>query len=160
MVVLRSPIHANEPSEYNGMLYRTSNRVLNNGIKVIILICMDGTSQYHHHQFFTPFSTSIPFFSVMLISFILLAFPSSSFLWIWLLEFAIACCIYLICPLWRKAWLFDTLGCIFPPFFSLFPPLDVESLSLAFYLFSNCIDYRDLAGWQNLPTRTLDSWTW
>ena len=51
VVVLRSPIHANEPSEYNGMLYRTSNRVLNNGIKVIILICMDGTSQYHHHQF-------------------------------------------------------------------------------------------------------------
>ena len=30
VVVLRSPIHANEPSEYNGMLYRTSNRVLNN----------------------------------------------------------------------------------------------------------------------------------
>ena len=51
VVVLRSPIHANEPSEYNGMLYRTSNRVLNNGIKVIILICMDGTSQYHHHPF-------------------------------------------------------------------------------------------------------------
>ena len=50
MVVLRSPIHANEPSEYNGMLYRTSNRVLNNGIKVIILICMDGTSQYHHYR--------------------------------------------------------------------------------------------------------------
>ena len=50
VVVLRSPIHANEPSEYNGMLYRTSNRVLNNGIKVIILICMDGTSKYHHHQ--------------------------------------------------------------------------------------------------------------
>ena len=49
VVVLRSPIHANETSEYNGMLYRTSNRVLNNGIKVIILICMDGTSQYHHH---------------------------------------------------------------------------------------------------------------
>ena len=49
VVVLRSPIHANEPNEYNGMLYRTSNRVLNNGIKVIILICMDGTSQYHHH---------------------------------------------------------------------------------------------------------------
>ena len=49
VVVLRSPIHANEPSEYNGMLYRASNRVLNNGIKVIILICMDGTSQYHHH---------------------------------------------------------------------------------------------------------------
>ena len=52
MVVLRSPIHANEPGEYNGMLYRTSNRVLNNGIKVIILICMDGTSQYHHHPKF------------------------------------------------------------------------------------------------------------
>ena len=52
VVVLRSPIHANEPSEYNGMLYRTSNRILNNGIKVIILICMDGTSQYHHHQKF------------------------------------------------------------------------------------------------------------
>ena len=51
VVVLRSPIHANEPSEYNGMLYRTSNRVLNNGIKVIILICMDGTSQYHHHPY-------------------------------------------------------------------------------------------------------------
>ena len=51
VVVLRSPIHANEPSEYNGMLYHTSNRVLNNGIKVIILICMDGTSQYHHHPF-------------------------------------------------------------------------------------------------------------
>ena len=50
VVVLRSPIHANEPSEYNGMLYRTSNRVLNNGIKVIILICMDGTSQYHHYH--------------------------------------------------------------------------------------------------------------
>ena len=50
VVGLRSPIHANEPSEYNGMLYRTSNRVLNNGIKVIILICMDGTSQYHHHR--------------------------------------------------------------------------------------------------------------
>ena len=49
VVVLRSPIHANEPSEYNGMLYRSSNRVLNNGIKVIILICMDGTSQYHHY---------------------------------------------------------------------------------------------------------------
>ena len=62
VVVLRSPIHANEPSEYNGMLYRTSNRVLNNGIKVIILICMDGTSQYHHHQFWylvfkSPFIT-------------------------------------------------------------------------------------------------------
>ena len=51
VVVLRSPIHANEPSEYNGMLYRSSNRVLNNGIKVIILICMDGTSQYHHYHF-------------------------------------------------------------------------------------------------------------
>ena len=51
VVVLRSPIHANEPSEYNGMLYRSSNRVLNNGIKVNILICMDGTSQYHHYQF-------------------------------------------------------------------------------------------------------------
>ena len=50
VVVLRSPIHANEPSEYNGMLYRSSNRVLNSGIKVIILICMDGTSQYHHYQ--------------------------------------------------------------------------------------------------------------
>ena len=50
LVVLRSPIHANEPSESNGMLYRTSNRVLNNGIKVIILICMDGSSQYHHHR--------------------------------------------------------------------------------------------------------------
>ena len=39
-------------SQVNTMacLYRTSNRVLNNGIKVIILICMDGTSQYHHHQ--------------------------------------------------------------------------------------------------------------
>ena len=55
VVVLRSPIHANEPSEYNGMLYRTSNRVLNNGIKVIILICMDGTSQYHHHPNFTDY---------------------------------------------------------------------------------------------------------
>ena len=54
MVVLRSPIHANEPSEYSGILYRTSNRVLNNGTKVIILICMDGTSQYHHHQKFKP----------------------------------------------------------------------------------------------------------
>ena len=51
VVVLRSPIHANEPSEYNGMLYRSSNRVLNNGIKVIILICMDGTSQYQHYLF-------------------------------------------------------------------------------------------------------------
>ena len=49
VVVLRSPIHANEPSEYNGMLYCTSNRELNNGIKVIILICIDGTSQYHNH---------------------------------------------------------------------------------------------------------------
>ena len=52
VVVLRSPILANEPSEYNGMLYRTSNRVLNNRIKDIILICMDGTSQYHHHQIY------------------------------------------------------------------------------------------------------------
>ena len=52
VVVLRSPIHANKPSEYNGMLYHTSKRVLNNGIKVIILICMDGTSQYHHHPFY------------------------------------------------------------------------------------------------------------
>ena len=58
VVVLRSPIHANEPSEYNGMLYRSSNRVLNNGIKVIILICMDGTSQYHHYQLFVP--TNLP----------------------------------------------------------------------------------------------------
>ena len=58
VVVLRSPIHANEPSEYNGMLYRTSNRVLNNGIKVIILICMDGTSQYHHHLFRAYFACS------------------------------------------------------------------------------------------------------
>ena len=41
--------HSCKWHEYNGMLYRTSNRVLNNGIKVIILICMDGTSQYHHH---------------------------------------------------------------------------------------------------------------
>ena len=55
VVVLRSPIHANEPSEYNGMLYRSSNRVLNNGIKVIILICMDGTSQYHHYPFSRTF---------------------------------------------------------------------------------------------------------
>ena len=56
-MVLRSPIHANEPSEYNGMLYRTSNRVLNNGIRVIILICIDGTSQYHHD----PKNIAIPF---------------------------------------------------------------------------------------------------
>ena len=55
VVVLRSPIHANEPSEYKGMLYRTSNRLLNNGIKVIILICMDGTSQYHHHRVFSRY---------------------------------------------------------------------------------------------------------
>ena len=61
VVVLRSPIHANEPSEYNGMLYRTSNRVLNNGIKVIILICMDGTSQYHHYPFFWPLHFSIKY---------------------------------------------------------------------------------------------------
>ena len=47
---IEKSIHANEPSEYNGMLYRSSNRVLNNGIKVIILICMDGTSQYHHYR--------------------------------------------------------------------------------------------------------------
>ena len=59
VVVLRSPIHANEPSEYNGMLYRTSNRVLNNGIKVIILICMDGTSQYHHHRSFSSYIISV-----------------------------------------------------------------------------------------------------
>ena len=50
VVVLRSPIHANEPSEYNGILYCTSNRELNNGIKVIILICIDWTSQYHNHR--------------------------------------------------------------------------------------------------------------
>ena len=61
VVVLRSPIHANEPSEYNGMLYRTSNRVLNNGIKVIILICMDGTSQYHHHPFYDTNYKFLPF---------------------------------------------------------------------------------------------------
>ena len=61
VVVLRSPIHANEPSEYNGMLYRTSNRVLNNGIKVIILICMDGTSQYHHHPFYLSVKRDIIF---------------------------------------------------------------------------------------------------
>ena len=60
VVVLRSPIHANEPSEYNGMLYRSSNRVLNNGIKVIILICMDGTSQYHHHRFFDVYFIDWP----------------------------------------------------------------------------------------------------
>ena len=28
------------------------------------------------------------------------------------------------------------------------------------YSVSDCIDYRDLAGWQNSPTRTLNSWTW
>ena len=50
VVVLRSPIHGNEPSEYNGTLYYTSNWELNNGIKVIILICIDGTSQYHNHR--------------------------------------------------------------------------------------------------------------
>ena len=33
-----------------GMLYHTSNRVLNNGIKVIILIFMDGPSQYRTYQ--------------------------------------------------------------------------------------------------------------
>ena len=27
VVVLRSPIHANEPSEYNGMLYRVSGQL-------------------------------------------------------------------------------------------------------------------------------------
>ena len=64
VVVLRSPIHANEPSEYNGMLYRTSNRVLNNGIKVIILICMDGTSQYHHHPKFERKTTYMYGFTV------------------------------------------------------------------------------------------------
>ena len=31
---------------------------------------------------------------------------------------------------------FSTRWVVFPPFFSLFPPLDVESLSLAFYLFT------------------------
>ena len=69
VVVLRSPIHANEPSEYNGMLYRTSNTVLNNGIKVIILICMDGTSQYHHHPHFAPIKYPIiaPPYSFLLI---------------------------------------------------------------------------------------------
>ena len=89
-----------------------------------------------HTQFFTPFSTPVPFFSVMLISFILLAFPSSSFLCIWLLEFAIACCLYLFVPFEEKLDLSTRWVVFFSHYFSLFPPLDVESLSLAFYLFT------------------------
>ena len=46
-------------------------------------------------HFFTPLSTSVHL-SVTLISVILLAFSSSFFLYILLLEFAIACCIYQI----------------------------------------------------------------
>ena len=93
-----------------------------------------------HTQFFTPFSTSVPFFSVMLISFIL-SYPTCFPFQFFPVHLAVRIChclLYLlICPLWRKAWLFDTLGCnFFPLFFPLFPPLDVESLSLAFYLFT------------------------
>ena len=55
-----------------------------------------------HTQFFTPLSTSAPLLSVMLISFILLAFSSSFFLCILLLEFTIACCLYQIVPFEEK----------------------------------------------------------
>ena len=89
-----------------------------------------------HTQFFTPFSTSIPFFSVMLISFPLLTFSSSSFLCIWLLEFAFACCLYLLVPFEEKLDFSTRWVVIFFHLFSLFPPLDVESLPPAFYLFT------------------------
>ena len=58
MMVLRSPIYiyADEPSEYIGMFYRTSNRILNNGINVIISFAWMGFSipgsQYRTIRFF------------------------------------------------------------------------------------------------------------
>ena len=83
-----------------------------------------------HTQFFTPFSTSVPFFSVMLISFILLAFPSSSFLCIWLLEFAIACCLYLFVPFEEKLDLSTRWVVFFSTMFPLFPPFYLFTLFL------------------------------
>ena len=56
----------------------------------------------------------------MLISFILLAFPSSSFVCIWLLEFAIACCLYLFVPFEEKLD-FSTRWVVF--FFHYFFPV-------------------------------------
>ena len=73
-------------------------------------------------QFFTPFSTLVPFFSVMLIFFYPTCFPFQFFP-VHLAVRVCHCLLFLtICPLWRKAWLFDTLGCIFfPLFFPCFP---------------------------------------
>ena len=62
-------------------------------------------------------------------------FLFSSFLYIWLLEFVIVCCLYLFVHFEEKLD-FSTRWVVnfFPTIFSLFPPLDVESLPLAFYL--------------------------
>ena len=93
----------------------------------------------YHTRFLTPFSSLVPIFSVILISFTPYLLSLPVFFPVHLTIRVCLCMLSLpICPLWRKAWLFDTLRCniFFHPCFPLFPPLDVESLPPAFHLFT------------------------
>ena len=72
---------------------------------------------------FSPWSTS-SLFSVMLISFILLAFSSSFFLCIWLLEFATACCLYQFAPFEEKLDFLTRWVITFSPLFFPISPIE------------------------------------
>ena len=99
-----------------------------------ILIVWFGFLYFCHTQFFTPLSTSAPLLSVMLISLIHLAFSSIFSLCILLLELTLPSLVVFtkLSPFKKRV----TFWQVFSPFVSLFPPLDVESLPPAFYLFT------------------------
>ena len=100
-----------------------------------IHICLSHLASYTfcHTQFFTPFSTSVPFSSNFF-------YPTCFLFQFFPVHLTVRFChcllSLLICPLWRKAWLFDTLGCnFFPLFFPCFPHWMMSHFPLLFTYF-------------------------
>ena len=50
MVVLRSPIHANEDYDLYSIVKYSVGCAVEHAFVFTWLICMNGTSQYHHYQ--------------------------------------------------------------------------------------------------------------
>ena len=67
-----------------------------------------------------------------------------------------------ICPLWRKAWLFDMLGCnFFSTIFSLFPHWMLSHFPLLFtYLHWFCDSIASFLIHPLVPLLELFFWTW
>ena len=51
MVVLRSPIHANEDYDLYSIVKYSVGSAVEHAFVFTWLICMNGTSQYHHYRY-------------------------------------------------------------------------------------------------------------